>query len=129
MAARLAHPSATPTSIDLQLVSQEEQPGILKTEHPTAGGGMLRYIRGPRVRRSTCVFALRNDTEYDNFFNFLQSAELANTRFTFTPDVTNFPGRTYTAFFLGGASFQNVRIPREVMGFVTTEIIDQPVTL
>lgn len=130
MAARLAHASGTPTTLDLQLCEQTEIPEVLKTEHRTASGQRLRYIRGDRVRQSQCVFALKTATEYDNFYSFFETVEEVNTRFTFTPDFTNFPSRTYTAFFLGQPSFERVRVPgARIMGFVTVTIEDQPVAL
>ncbi len=130
MGARLAHASATPTSLDLQLHELTEIELVPMTQHKTPTGTVIgRYIHGVRARRAQLTLMLRTTDEYNNFVSFYRTTQNANTRFTFTPDITNFPSDTRSAYFVSDPQFTRWRHGAKVAGAVSVVIEDAPVSL
>ena len=129
MAARLSHASGTPTILTLQLHEMDVEEAARTTDHKTAGGAVLRYVVGTRVRRATCLFMLRTAAEHDTFWTFYRSVMAVNTRFTFTADIVNYPGDTWSALFVSFPQFTRIRMGTRIVGGMRVEIEDLPVAL
>lgn len=127
--ARLAHASATPTTLDLQLHEFEVEDICRTTDHKTAGGATLRYVVGTRIRRGSCLFILRTATEHDQFWTFYRTVTAVNTRFTFTADFVNYVGDPWSAFFVSFPRFERYRVGTRIAGGLRVEIEDAPVAL
>ena len=130
MAARFAHAGATPTTLDLQLHEMTTRDVVPKTHHQTPTGAAIgRYVHGTRYRVGDLLVKVRTATEHDNFLSFHRTAMNANTRFTFTADVTNFPGDTWSAFFMTEPVFERLQAGAKIIGAFRFQIEDVPVAL
>lgn len=129
MAARFAHASATPTSIDLALHELRTTDVLPKTQHKTPTGTALRYVHGTRYRRGELMLFVLSVTERDNFLSFHRTVSNVNTRFTFTADITNHASDTWSAFFVTDPVFERYRMGARIVEAVRVVIEDAPVSL
>ena len=130
MPARFSHGGATPSLVEVQLHEMTTRDVVPKTHHQTPTGAAIgRYVHGTRYRVGELTIILRTSTEHDNFLSFHRTAMNANTRFTFTADTVNYPGDTWSAFFMTEPTYERLRMGTRNAGVMRVQIEDVPVAL
>jgi hypothetical protein len=130
MAAFLAHGSATPTTLTLGILDMELSDDVPGPMHKTAGRGVLSYVIGVFVRSAKVTLLLNGVTERDQFRSFYRTAKAANTRFSLTPDSTNYPADVWSTFFMSPPQYKPKLIPgARICWEVSFDIEDAPVNV
>ncbi len=130
MPARFSHGSATPAFVEVQLHEMQTRDAVPDTFQRTATGVRVgQYIHGTRYRLAELTIMVRNSTEHNNFLSFHRTAKNANTRFTFTADIVNYPTDTWSAVFASEPVFDRIRMGTKIVGAFRVQIEDVPVSL